>query len=136
MAVCSGTSRQAVRDRALLLVLVDSGVRRSEVSQLDWNDVDLKARTIHIRHGKGDKPRVTTMGDACAKALWQLSRLQGGAGDAPAFRGRSGARLTPSGIYQAIASIGDRAGVEGLHPHRFRHSWAHYLKLGGCRTAT
>lgn len=131
MASCSSRTKLAARDRALLMLMVDSGLRRTEVTQLDVEDVDLKRRTISVRHGKGDKPRVATMGDSAAQALWRYLSARGGVKEGPLFTGRTGSRLTPSGLSQAIKAVGRRAGVDGLRPHLFRHAWAHYGKAAG-----
>jgi integrase/recombinase XerC len=131
MAACSSRTLLASRDRALLMLMVDSGLRRTEVTQLDVEDVDLKRRTIVVRHGKGDRPRVTTMGDTAAQALWRYLSARGGVKEGPLFTGRTGRRLTPSGLSQAVSAIGRRAGVAGLRPHLFRHAWAHFSKAAG-----
>jgi len=60
------------RDRALVMTLIDSGVRRGEVLALDWEDVDLRTGAIHVRRGKGGKARVTYIGAKTRRALLRV----------------------------------------------------------------
>jgi integrase/recombinase XerC len=134
MDACKGRTLLDLRNRAILLLLADSGLRRSELCALNVEDVDVKGRTVVVHHGKGDKPRVTTMGETAAQALWRYLRARGGPKDGPLFTAASrtpGTRLTPGGLSQALTAIGNAAGVPGLRAHRFRHSWAHYSKAAG-----
>ncbi len=57
------------RDRALVLTLIDSGLRRGEALALDWDDVDFRTGAIHVRRGKGGKARVTYVGAKTRRAL-------------------------------------------------------------------
>ncbi len=50
------------RDRALVMTLIGSGVRRGEALALDWDDVDFHTGAVHVRRGKGGKARVTYIG--------------------------------------------------------------------------
>lgn len=129
LTATAGTDFESVRNRAIIWVLIESGLRRTEVSNLDVEDVDLETRVLRVRRGKGDKSRMAVVGSDAAKARWryQLERD----GRAPErqqalFVSRIGDRLTPAGIWQMVGRVGARAGIEGLRPHVFRHSWAHY----------
>ena len=57
------------RDRALVLTLIDSGVRRGEALALNWEDVDFHTGAVHMRRGKGGKARVTYVGAKTRRAL-------------------------------------------------------------------
>ncbi len=57
------------RDRALVLTLIDSGLRRGEALALDWDDVDLRTGAVYVRRGKGGKARVTYVGAKTRRAL-------------------------------------------------------------------
>jgi site-specific recombinase XerD len=76
LAACSGRDFQDLRDRAIILVLLASGLRRFELAALDLADVDMAARTITVKHGKGDKPRVTIMGPDAAQAVIKYLRAR------------------------------------------------------------
>jgi site-specific recombinase XerD len=129
LAACSGRRFDQLRNKAIILTLMDSGLRRFELAALRLDDVDVKQRIISVRHGKGDKPRLTTLGDDTAQAIWSYLRVRERRAHAtqPAlFISRNGGQLTPGGVGQIITRVGAQAGIAGLRPHQFRHSWAHY----------
>jgi integrase/recombinase XerD len=103
------------RDRALFELMLDSGLRRGEVSRLTWGDLmpDAALVRVRVRHGKGDKPRVTY----CTLQTWRLLCEWRAPGDprAAVFG------LTAPGLRMALRRLGDRAGVK-LHPHMTRHT--------------
>jgi site-specific recombinase XerD len=123
----------ALRDRAILLLLVDTGLRASELCGLRLHDVDVKAPRVKVL-GKGSKERLLPLSPRTAKAIWKhLASDRPGAtlGD-PLFLSRDGYALTPSALLQLIRRLGDRAGVDHCHPHRFRHTFAtEFLRNGG-----
>ena len=73
-----------VRNHALLRLMIYTGLRRAEVVMLRWDDIDLDAHTVTVRHGKGDKERVAAIADvtdASKRALYALWGAQAGAYD-------------------------------------------------------
>ncbi|MBZ0297582.1 MAG: site-specific integrase [Anaerolineae bacterium] len=67
----------SVRNRALLALLLATGMRRSEVAVMEWRDINLETRTAIVRHGKGDKQReVAIVGEYAVDALRQWQRYQ------------------------------------------------------------
>jgi len=122
----------AQRDRAILYLLLDTGLRASELCGLHGYHVDLKSQHVQV-FGKGSKERVLPISPRTAKALWKYlaSDPERREGD-PLFTSRGGAPLTASALLQMIRRLGDRAGVPGCHPHRFRHTFAiSFLRNGG-----
>ncbi len=117
------TAVGTARNTAILWLLIESGLRRFEVTALDLADVDLKARTVAVRRGKGGKARISVFGDEAAQAVWRYLRLRG-RHDGPLFVSEHGGRLTASGASQVIGRISRRSGVK-VRPHMFRHTWAH-----------
>jgi integrase len=98
LKACAGRSpAETARNRALVWLMLESGIRRSELSALDTDDIDLKARTVTIRNGKGGKARLATFGDETSAALWQWLRKRGKE-PGPLFTARLGGRLSPGGI--------------------------------------
>lgn len=104
------------RDEAIVLLLLDSGMRAAELVNLDGDDIDLKTGNITIRKGKGGKDRVVYLG---AKARKQISRYyleRDTPGEhEPVFLGESAkslGRLTQSGLNQMLQRLGKRAEVE------------------------
>jgi len=128
-----GASLYERRDRALFLLLLDSGIRRGECAALTLDDVDLAARVVYVV-GKGRRPRAVAIGDVTARALDRYLRVRAKhpAAHLPAlWLGRKG-RMSADGLRQALERRGNAAGVPGLHAHRFRHSFAHrWLSEGG-----
>ena len=111
------------KERAIIEMLASTGLRVSELVQLDVTDIDLNSNAVRVRHGKGDKERITYMTDV-AKKHYQ-SYLYGRKEMHPAaITNRCGDRLTANGIRMILKKIGNRAGVENVHPHRFRRTFA------------
>jgi site-specific recombinase XerD len=132
--VCDGRGFEELRNKAIVLLLFESGLRRFELAALTLEDVDLDEMTVTVRHGKGDKPRVTVAGPDTMQAILRYLRARENRAHArqqALFVSRYGKKMTPGGIGQIITRIGEAAGVEGLHPHQFRHSWTHYLLESG-----
>jgi integrase len=67
LAQCSGRDFQDLRDRAIILVLLASGLRRFELAALDMTDLDVNARTITVRHGK---PAAVTIARLASTAVF------------------------------------------------------------------
>ena len=124
------TPALTARNTAIVWLMLESGLQRFEITALDLDDVDLKARTVTVRKGKAGKARVAVFGDESAGASWRyISRFRGRE-DGPLFVSDHGGRLTPSGLSQIIGRISKRSGVK-VRPHALRHSWAHYALSAG-----
>jgi len=129
------------RDRAILLLLLDTGIRASELCRLTVGDVDLEEGEIVIRpqgSGKKSRPRVIPIGKRTRRALWDyLARREDIQEDPdpstlPLFLGKFGKPLNRTALRKLLQRLGERAGVPNVHPHRFRHTFAiFYLRNGG-----
>jgi len=120
------------RDRAILLLLLDTGLRVSEAAGIRLRDLRPDG-TIKVM-GKGAKERIVPVGSAARTAIIRYLERRGDAGpDAPLFLGQSGEALTLHGIQQLLERLKDRVGVTGrCSPHTFRHTFARsYLVNGG-----
>lgn len=122
------------RDLAILLMLRDTGVRLMELAGMQADDVDALEREARVT-GKGKRQRTIKYSHETAKALDKYLRQRGKEGKYPHLAalwvGPRGA-LTDSGIYQIVQRRAEQAGVSGVHPHRFRHHFAHlWLDRGG-----
>ena len=119
------------RDRAIVELLLSSGMRVSEMCGLDRADVDLAARECEVL-GKGRKRR-TCYFSAAAKFYLEKyleSRDDGNAALIVSMAAPHG-RLGICGVENIVRAIGLRAGVDGAHPHRFRRTMAtNNLKRG------
>ncbi len=129
----------ATRDRAVLLLLVDTGLRASEVCGLRWWDVDLARGVLWVRAGKGGRDRVGFIGARCRAALTAWRAESPAASDADhvfqnaATRHGAGA-LTYNGLKLLLRRLGAAAGVPGVHAHALRRTFAVELLRSGCDT--
>jgi integrase/recombinase XerD len=133
-----GTSRLWERDRALVEVMYGAGLRASEVCALGVSDWKRELEVVLVT-GKGDKQRLVPIGRPAIEALDRYcSELRGHLARFP--DGRSGDRLLLShtgrplervAVWQIIRRLADRAGLERVHPHMLRHSFATHLLAGG-----
>jgi integrase/recombinase XerD len=129
----------ARRDRAILLTLLDTGLRASELCALRIGDVDQKAGRVEIRHGiqggaKGGKGRVVFLGKVTRSALWRYLTERADATDplAPLFLSKINRPLNKNALRQLINALGQKAHVKKSYPHRLRHTFAiTYLRSGG-----
>lgn len=123
----------ARRDRAMLLVLLDTGVRASELCGLTVNDYESSSGRLRIRMGKGGKDRAMFCGEAAQRALWRyLTDRRGAKPSDPLFATASGRHLTRDNLLKLIVRIAGRAGVSNANVHRFRHTFAiQFLRNGG-----
>jgi site-specific recombinase XerD len=130
--VTKGPSFEARRDHAIIMLFIDSGLRLAEMAGLAVGDVDLDAQIAWVM-GKGRKPRPCPFGSKTAVALdkyLRVRRVHPRYADPAFWLGIKGA-LGPSGITQMLRRRAKTAGVDHLHPHRFRHTWAHELMSNG-----
>lgn len=122
------------RDRAIILLLLDTGLRATELCELELRHVDLKARCL-LTYGKGDKERALPLSARTARAIWSYLIHAGRKGDLltePLFTTRDAAPMNRGSLLQLLGSLGARAGVADVHPHRFRHTFAiNFLRNGG-----
>jgi integrase/recombinase XerD len=122
----------ANRDRAILLVLLDSGMRASELCGLRVDDYDQKQGRLHIRKGKGSKGRFVYLGEAARKALWRYLASRQAPSDAPLFVTWRGNHMDRNALRDMIVHCAERAGVADANVHRWRHTFAiNYLRNGG-----
>jgi site-specific recombinase XerD len=148
VAVCSGTEFDDRRDLAIIMLLVDTGIRRGELAGLTTDDIDWEHETLIVL-GKGRRPRTVAFGRKVAKALDRYARVRGRHSDAETpwlWVGRKG-RLTETGVAQMLRRRAAQAGIPDLHPHLFRHTFAHQwlsqsgsegdlMRLAGWRSRT
>lgn len=121
------------RDAALLRVFIDTGARLGEVAGMAVENVYLDGPMILVT-GKGDRGRWLPLGDKATAAVDRYLRKRRAhrLAEHPALWLGVRGPLTDSGITQTLKRVAREAGVEGMHPHRFRHTMAHrWLAEGG-----
>ncbi|GAA4482336.1 tyrosine recombinase XerC [Rhodococcus olei] len=130
---CRGKTFRDRRDEAIIRMLLDCGIRVSELTGLCLRDVDLDAETAMVT-GKGNKVRAVYFGARTAQALDRYlreRRKQRHAHLEALFLGERGA-YTPDGVREVLRVRGALAGIaDRLNPHRFRHTFAHDFLLAG-----
>jgi integrase/recombinase XerC len=120
------------RDVAILEVLYGCGIRVSELTGLNLEDLDLAERWIRVR-GKGKKERQVPCPSKAAAALERyLSARKAAAGERAVFVNRFGGRLTARGVRNIVKFYATLlAGDSSVHPHSFRHAFATHLLSDG-----
>jgi site-specific recombinase XerD len=130
LKACGGSTRTAIRDHALLVLMWRVGLRCSEALDLRPSDVNFAAKSVRVMYGKGRKPRTCGVDDAALAALgvWLDERSAAGVVDGPLFcrlRGEPGAPLSTRYVRAMIARLAARAGVvHRVSPHSLRHTMA------------
>ena len=129
LAACAGKDFMALRDTALIRLLIATGGRRGELAALKVDDIDLTTDTIRVI-GKGSRPRTLVLSNKTAQALERWLRMR--ARDKQAKRtelvwlGENGrGPMKPNGIAQMLERRCIQAGIAKIHPHQFRHTAAH-----------
>lgn len=130
---CAGGTFSDRRDEAMMRLLLECGIRVSELTGLTVAQVDLRERSAVVT-GKGSKVRPIYFGTRTGRALDRYLRVRRvhPFADRPAlFVGKRGP-LTPDGVRNVMQARGQAVGIAGLHPHMFRHTFAHdWLVNGG-----
>lgn len=121
----------ASRNRAIVLVLLDTGLRLSELAEMTLIDIDTNKGWIKV-HGKGDKERVVRIGKAAQRALWTYLAWRP-EGHRETWLTEERRPLQTRGIQHMIRTLKQRAGIKtGGTVHRFRHSFAlNFLRADG-----
>jgi integrase/recombinase XerC len=130
-----GPPRSPLRDRALLELLYSSGLRVSELTSLDLEDLDLAGGSVRVR-GKGRKERIVPVGRKAVEAVQDYlahERAGARAGAAAIFLNvRDGGRLTARSVHRLLGARALRQGWrKRISPHALRHSFATHLLAGG-----
>lgn len=128
------------RDRAVLEVLYGCGLRASEVSSLDLSNLYLEDEFVRVI-GKGSKERLVPLVGSAHDALSAyiesgarcelLGRARSHGGTTAVFLNMRGSRLSRQTVYAICERYGRAVGIEGLHPHVLRHSFATHVLAGG-----
>jgi integrase/recombinase XerD len=122
-----------IRNRAMLLVLLDTLIRVSELVGLDAEDVDFDEGVIQVM-GKGGKERRVPFGTSTGQALRRYrSAVEDLRQGDPFFITRGGRRTSRWAVHMMMADCGRMAGIEGVRcsPHTMRHTGAKRFILAG-----
>lgn len=137
LKVCKGTGFEARRDTAIILMFLDTGTRLSELTVRTQEKLDLDLMVLHVL-GKGSRERPAPFGRATAMAMDRYLRATGKhlgralEPDDPLWFGVKTKRaLTIWGVGTMIERRCKEAGIPHIHPHQFRHTFAHLWKVNG-----
>ncbi len=134
LAACDTKSDWGARGYAILTLMLDYGLRISEVTGLHTDDLELEAGWLKVI-GKGGKERVVPFGAVTQRALWRYQhhyRREPLGPDVYFFLTLDGRPLRRSALTSAIKRIAGRSGVTRLHAHLCRHTFVtQYLINGG-----
>lgn len=119
------------RDRLVLELLYGSGLRVSELIDLNWENIETDQRIIRV-FGKGSKERLVPFGPSVKKLLEDWKVLSKGENKGPLFISEKGAeRLTVRTVHRLVQRAALRVGIYGVSPHTLRHCFAtHLLERG------
>jgi site-specific recombinase XerD len=133
LRTCEGRDFTSRRDTAVILLLVDTGMRRAECAGMTLEDVDLDQRIVWVL-GKGRRPRALPIGRKTAQALDRYLRAREGhqLAHLPQLWIDRNGPMTPSGVYQVVHDRARAAGLPAMPPHQLRHAFAtSWLAEGG-----
>jgi site-specific recombinase XerD len=133
LATAKGTTFENRRDTAILRLLIDSGMRAAELVGIGVDDLGWNPDLVYVM-GKGRRGRTVPIGFKTADAVrryLKVRRSHPSAERPELWLGKKGP-MTDSGLRQLLERRAADAGVEDVHPHRFRHTFAHgWLAAGG-----
>jgi site-specific recombinase XerD len=111
------------RDKAIVMLLVDSGLRRAELCALNWEDIELSSGLVRVERGKGGKARSVVVGIRTRRALIAIKREVKPKGEGPVFHSVRGGRLSARGVRSMLMRLGQKTGVD-VTAHALRRTFA------------
>ena len=137
LAQVDTSSPTGFRDYTVILLLLDTMVRVSELTGCRMEDLNLEARSLRV-WGKGAKQRIVPFGRTAQKALWKYTTMYHPEPQSPrqdmVFLTADGRPMTKNRIETILKAYGQKAGITGVRvsPHTFRHTGAvEFLRNGG-----
>lgn len=125
-------SHYSLRNKCFVLLMLDSGLRRGEIPRINIGDITFHSKSMIIR-GKGSKQRLIPIGyQTCEQLLdYRLKYRQSASGSDPFFLDQSGHRCSDNTVKQIFKRLKETSGIDRLHPHLLRHTFATYYFADG-----
>ena len=120
---------RSLKEKAVVEILYATGVRREELVKLKKSDVNYERGFIRVV-GKGNKERIIPIHDAAIQIIKELAAMSDSEWLFPSEK-KEGEHITPRQVNNIVETIAKRAGLTGITPHRFRHSFCSHLYDGG-----
>lgn len=129
---CKNLLPFANRNEAIILFILDNGVRISELCNLQIKDIDLKQERAFV-FGKGSKERFVPFSPRTSKAIWKYHTTRGELYPEDfVFSTENNRQMDRGAIQKMLSRASDRANISHVHPHRLRHTFAvNYIRAGG-----
>jgi integrase/recombinase XerD len=129
----AASGKMAARDKAIVLMLADSGLRAAEILGLSMEDVDGLTGEIKVKHAKGSRFRVVFIGRRSRMALRAWTKTRGDVGSALWITSNEGTCLSYGGLRQVISRLSVKAGLPKPPPiHSFRRCYCLAMLRSGC----
>lgn len=114
-----------VTERAIIELLLSSGLRVAELCELKWDDINFLTKEVYVREGKGGKNRTTMMDDVAKKYIQEHQKTAKESEYIfPVLYRKQIQKRSEKSVQSLISEIGTRANLPECHPHRFRHTFA------------
>ncbi len=116
----------------IAIFILYKGLRRNEVFQLTWCNINLKLRKLRVQEGKGGKPRDIPLHPKALEAIEEFHRRfsKGSSKTGVVFHALKGTPLTRGKLYESFRRAGERAGLDGIiGVHTLRHTFATHLAM-------
>lgn len=126
---------KTLRERAELELFLSSGIRASELCAMNCEDINFNTLDVIVREGKGNKQRTTYINEICRTHLQRYLSSRTDT-DECLFRSRNHRRITKGSVEDDLKRLGKRAGIQNVHPHRCRRTFATNLSLKGMDTSS
>lgn len=130
LKVAGAEAEHGKRNKALVAVFASTGIRRSELAMVDFEDLDLEAGTIHVRHGKGGTQRLIGVGAEARACLWDYIINKRGQQPGPLFLARGGVRMSAGAMADVLEDL-RRLSSTDITSHQFRRHAADRLLSQG-----
>lgn len=126
-------SENSLRNKCAIETLIFTGLRRSELLFLDWDDIDFKSNTIKVRCGKGKKDRIVPISEPLISDLWAYLQSRLPLKNNAVFISSKGTRMSTTPLNQMFKRYLKISGLDGkgYTIHKLRHSYASLLLQNG-----